>query len=93
MQCRQVISGDTNKGRLEFGVKAVCSSGTGSRQRLAIESGHVSTQHAGANPPSETLRRNLRGDVNNTGDLLQFNRVGSDCSPGDQAQAQTLPTV
>jgi hypothetical protein len=78
---------------MQSGVKAVCSSRTESRQRLAIEPGHVSTQHAGANPPSETLRGNSRGDVNNTGDLLQFNRVGSDCSPRDQAQAQTHPTV
>jgi len=78
---------------MQFGVKAVRSSRTESRQRLAIESGYVSTQHAGANPPSETLRRNSRRDVNNTGDLLQFNCVGSDCSPRDQAQAHTLPTV
>lgn len=78
---------------MQFGIKAVCSSGTESRQRLPIELGHVSTQHAGANPPSEALRRNSRGDVNNKGDLLQFNRVGSDCSLRDQAQAQTLPTV
>jgi len=40
---------------MDFIVKAVCSSGTESRQRLAIDPGHVSTQHAGAIPPSEIL--------------------------------------